>query len=348
MLNSSFSYLQEMIERLLRATNREHVEMLLDIMRRNGYFQTGCSGHHQWEGGLAQYSIEVLLRMQRQNDTEIPVDSIIIAALLHGLWMVNGFDHYYNHGSRSVLIADEIGFPLHSYEYQAILWQRHGLKEKGKLGSSFDAVLNNSLWRLLRNASIYSQRHPMTMEELYNAMSDKPHRIINNETSVRILAHGCDASLKRAPKNELDSPKTELSLEEKRRRAIRQSHASMADVFNSLERRGVHVPETVQRDMIDEFESSRSINNMGFDAVYRMSASPKDIERHRTILMDRCHYSRNTANMVAMYLYKETTGVFDWRLETNVMYQWLMDEFQINATIHAFYKARPKYDSYRN
>ena len=131
---------QSTIENLLRATGRDNVDQLLTLMRDNGYYRAGCHHHHRHQGGLAQHSLEVLLRMQRQNESALPVDSIVIVALLHDLCNIKGFNHIRHHGSRSVLLATrEAGFKLTHMEYQAILWHMHNVKEKGKICAQFDA-----------------------------------------------------------------------------------------------------------------------------------------------------------------------------------------------------------------
>ena len=353
MTNSSLQTMniQETIEKLLRATGREHVEELLTIMRDNGYYRVGCHGHHRWQGGLAQHHLEVLLRMQRQNDADIPTTSIIVVALLHDLCNIRGFEEIRHHGSRSVLIATrKAGFKLTSTEYQAILWHMHGEREKGKLGAQFDAVLENPLWKLLRKADRYSAAHPMIEEELMEVMGGKPHAIKEHVVELHSEGHSSDLAYEPAERSGVSKPrlKTHLSEEEKLRQNTRRKFYTVADMFDLLSMRGVYVPQETQLEIIDEFERNYStIDNRGFLPEFLAKASPKDIEYYRTVLYDLCQYRKNGAKYVAKYLYEDTKGVFNFHLGTDEMYEWLKDEFNIYANLGSFYKTRPVYDHYR-
>lgn len=340
--------IQETIEKLLRATNREHVEELLTIMRDNGYYRVGCHGHHRRQGGLAQHSLEVLLRMQRQNDSNIPTTSIIVVALLHDLCKISGFNEIRHHGSRSVLIATrEAGFKLTSMEYQAILWHMHGTSEKGKLGSQFDAVLDNPIWKLLRKADHYSAAHPMTKEELVYAMNGKP-RTFRRVLSVHAYACNAGISNRLSPK-ESSAPKVELTAEEKRQQAIRRSTASLADVLAALE------PLNITREQAIEILSSQQQPNRtraeyekhdrGFNYSYWLKASANELEDHRTILFDKCQ-GYGAPKRVARYIFEETNGVFNTP-KIDDFFAWLQEEFNLGTSASNFYHACNNFDNYK-
>ena len=341
--------LQETIENLLRATGREHIEDLLTIMRDNGYYNVGCHGHHRWQGGLAQHSLEVLLRMQRQADIDLPADSIVIVSLLHDLCTMRGFKQYRHHGSRSVLIATrEAHIKLSAMEYQAILWHMHGIKERDHLGSAFEAVLDNPLWQLLRKADHYSTAHPMTKAEFQIAISGKP-RIRRDSSLVVDTNHGC-STLKAVHKAEED--RTPLSDEGKRIRQIRRGTASLEDVLAALNDRNINRRDALELLINNDVQLNNSyiIDNLhfkGFSKEFLRKASYDEIQEHRAILMDRCQYDKCAAKYTAMYIYDEAAGVFDHKLHTNTMYDWLKAEFNINATLDSFHKARRLYDTDR-
>lgn len=346
--------IQETIENLLRATGREHVDQLLTIMRDYGYYSVGCHGHHRWRGGLAQHSLEVLLRMQRLNESskvELPISSVVIVALLHDLCDIRAFKQYHRHGSRSVLIATrEAEFKLYPMEYQAILWHMHGAKEKGKLGAQFDEVLDNPLWKLLRQADHYSASNPLTMNELQHAMSGKPRQRKPSDVVVRSSGQALNTPKQCAEK--VPAPKRELTDEEKRTQRIRRNNSSYQDLMNALEELNMDRNEAIELLLQAEVQRTRGpiVNNphyKGFAANYLRNATAEEIDDHRAILTNKCLYNRGAAKFAAMYIYSDTQGVFNRDLETKDMYNWLKEEFNFKASLGNFYKARPMFDTNR-
>lgn len=86
--------IKEQIVNLLLGTEREGITELVGWMEENKYFTSPCSGgnHLAKEGGLAEHSFNVLKIMNDlfcngglDEDAIIPVDSIVICALLHDL-----------------------------------------------------------------------------------------------------------------------------------------------------------------------------------------------------------------------------------------------------------------------
>jgi hypothetical protein len=79
---------------------RGDVDGLLAFMKDNGFYTSPASGSHHLccEGGLAQHSINVLdtmlaIRTARlHNTTNIPIESLVIAALLHDLGKIGDFE----------------------------------------------------------------------------------------------------------------------------------------------------------------------------------------------------------------------------------------------------------------
>ena len=336
--------LQSTIENLLRATGRDNVEQLLTLMRDNGYYRVGCHRHHKHQGGLAHHSLEVLLRMQRQNDGILPADSIIIVALLHDLCNIHGFRHIRHHGSRSVLLATrEAGFKLRTIEYQAILWHMHGLKEKGKLGSSFDTVLDSPLWKELRKADHYSAANPLSREELGYAMEGKHRR------AASIPVHAEHAYNGSPSKPHDESLCRHYSEGEKRRQSIKRNNATIEDIFEALYNREITINEASNLYSQQNNNNTYSnVNNKGFKKLYRESVTPDEIEMHRTELIDRCAMPHGAAKRVAQYIYEETSGVFNCQWPTNDIYLWLKSEFGFPASRDNFYKACQNFSNYTN
>lgn len=85
---------------LLRSTNREGVEDLIEYLTKSDYFIAPASTqyHGAYTGGLAEHSLNVLdslmalysfLKKEKYNVPELAQDSIIIVALLHDVCKIN-------------------------------------------------------------------------------------------------------------------------------------------------------------------------------------------------------------------------------------------------------------------
>lgn len=78
------------IKEILISTNREGIDDLIDYMEYIGYFTSpASSGNHCFkEGGLAEHSMNVYKTAEKiwlELETDVPLESIIIASLLHDL-----------------------------------------------------------------------------------------------------------------------------------------------------------------------------------------------------------------------------------------------------------------------
>ena len=110
------------IEHLLKTTNREGMEDLINWMNENGFFKAPCSTSHHLcvEGGLAEHSLNVyrtmliLSKTLLGEDLEHEInDSIIICSLLHDIGKVGQFGKSYyveNYLSKT----DKEGNPIRS------------------------------------------------------------------------------------------------------------------------------------------------------------------------------------------------------------------------------------------
>ena len=133
---------------LLRSTERENIESLIDHITEMGYFIAPASyKHHRFEGGLLSHSLEVYHKAMQLREEKIqvgfppesmPVESVVIAALMHDLCKadilrynpvkrcVYAVKKGHGHGERSVRKVEESGFRLTEDEKNAILWHMGG------------------------------------------------------------------------------------------------------------------------------------------------------------------------------------------------------------------------------
>ena len=139
---------------LLRSTNRDKIEDLINYITTLGYFEApGSLKHHRFEGGLVSHSLETYHKALHLRDkkiqkgfksSEMPDDSIIIAALMHDLCKADTLRYSHtlhktielihtDHSARSVRQVEKSGFQLTSAEEEAILWHMGGKKKEKDL-----------------------------------------------------------------------------------------------------------------------------------------------------------------------------------------------------------------------
>ena len=139
---------------LLRSTNRDKIEDLIKQISKLGYFEApGSLKHHRFEGGLVSHSLETYRKALQLRDkkiqkgykpSEMPDDSIIIAALMHDLCKADALRYsdtlrrvvelkQTDHSARSVRLVEKSGFQLTSAEEEAILWHMGGKKREKDL-----------------------------------------------------------------------------------------------------------------------------------------------------------------------------------------------------------------------
>lgn len=147
---------------LLTSTNRPGVDELISYLDELGFFKAPASSkfHLNEEGGLVEHSVNVckaalnvrkaMIELDDSLIEELPMDSVIVAALLHdtckadiykpvmkkqknsfGIWEdVPGYDLDYTnfplgHGEKSVIVVLRSGFDLTDDEIMAIRWHMH-------------------------------------------------------------------------------------------------------------------------------------------------------------------------------------------------------------------------------
>lgn len=168
---------------LLRSTNREGVEGMIEDLEEMGFFNAPASaGHHlNVEGGLVQHSLntcraalmvwEGMKKLEPTLEGEVKRDSVIIASLLHdicksdiyvrtvkkrknsiGIWEdVEGYKVTYKsfpmgHGEKSLVLALYSGMELTDAEMLAIRWH---MGAWGVNMSSFEDIRNYDASRTL-------------------------------------------------------------------------------------------------------------------------------------------------------------------------------------------------------
>ena len=151
--------LKEQFQQTLLSTNRDGMENVIRHLERLGFFDVPASTkfHLNIKGGLMQHSWNVyqtavmlreqMIRMKPELEQKLPMESIIIASLLHdacksniyketlvnrkndqGIWeKVPGYDVDYSslplgHGEKSVIMLLALGLKLTKDEMLAIRW----------------------------------------------------------------------------------------------------------------------------------------------------------------------------------------------------------------------------------
>ena len=151
--------MKEKFIELLRSTNRECIEKLIDFLDRTDFYTAPASTrfHNSFESGLLTHSMNVYTSLKKLVGNEWPEDTIIIVSLLHDICKVNMYkvdyrnkkdengvwvkEPYYTtddlmplgHGEKSVMIISEF-IKLSKEELYAIRWHMGGFEPKENYG----------------------------------------------------------------------------------------------------------------------------------------------------------------------------------------------------------------------
>lgn len=160
--------MKEQIIELLKSTNREGMDSLIEFLEKSDFFKAPASTrfHGDHEGGLAEHSFkvyEILKEKVKIAGLDIPEETIIISALLHDICKTNFYKidyrnaknslgvwekvpYYtiedtipYGHGEKSVMMLTEY-IKLTNNEKYAIRWHMGFSEPKelyGTLGQAF-------------------------------------------------------------------------------------------------------------------------------------------------------------------------------------------------------------------
>lgn len=131
---------------LLKSTNRENIDKLIDYLIEDGFFESPASTkyHGCYQGGLAEHSLNVYNLLSKHVEElkfQVSKESIIIAALLHdvckiGAYLGNSKPYQFNPsqpGGHAVLSLNRVKnfITLTELEEKMILYHMgiYGLKE---------------------------------------------------------------------------------------------------------------------------------------------------------------------------------------------------------------------------
>jgi len=172
--------MKEQFIELLRSTNREGMEDLINFIEKTDFFKAPASTrfHGAYEGGLLEHSMKVyeILKHKAKNNImnmEFAEDTLIIIGLLHDICKVNFYKvdyrnaknergewekvpYYtiddtipYGHGEKSVMMLTEY-IKLTSEEKYAIRWHM-GFSEPKEVYNSLGAAYKRYPLALLLN-----------------------------------------------------------------------------------------------------------------------------------------------------------------------------------------------------
>ncbi len=81
------------IESLLKSVNREGIEKLIEFLEKTDFYTAPASTryHNNFEGGLAEHSLNVYRALKELTNGEWPEETIIIVGLLHDICKVNNY-----------------------------------------------------------------------------------------------------------------------------------------------------------------------------------------------------------------------------------------------------------------
>ncbi len=78
---------------LLKRVDREGIDRLLEFLEKTDFFTAPASTrfHNNFEGGLAEHSLNVYKELKGLTNDEWPEETIIIIGLLHDICKVNNY-----------------------------------------------------------------------------------------------------------------------------------------------------------------------------------------------------------------------------------------------------------------
>ena len=152
---------------LLKSTERENIDAVIQYLDDSGFFYRASSPHkhHNWPGGLAEHSLGTCkLALSRGKD--LPRDSVIIAAMLHDtcksdrFWFKGRFIGKHrskctmddSHSVRSVFLLKKCNLKLKEAERFAIRWHmkgEHYRPHDPKSRADHDKAVKTPLWHVV-------------------------------------------------------------------------------------------------------------------------------------------------------------------------------------------------------
>ena len=167
--------MKEEFIKLLKETNREGIDKLIDFLEGSDFFEAPASTryHGAWKGGLAEHSMKVYEILKTKTEDS---DSVKIVALLHDVCKTNFYKtdyrnvknngvweqvpYYtvddtipYGHGEKSVMMVSEF-IKLTPEEKYAIRWHMGFTEPKELYGTISEAYKKYPLALLMHEADL--------------------------------------------------------------------------------------------------------------------------------------------------------------------------------------------------
>ena len=107
--------MKDQIIELLKSTNREGMDKLIDFLEKSDFFKAPASTryHGDHEGGLAEHSYkvyEILKEKIALKKMDIPEETIIITALLHDICKTNFYKTDYRNAKNSLGVWEKVPY----------------------------------------------------------------------------------------------------------------------------------------------------------------------------------------------------------------------------------------------
>ncbi len=107
--------MKEEIIKLLRSTNRDGMENLIEFLEKSDFFKAPASTrfHGDHEGGLAEHSFkvyEILKDKVKNSALDIPEETIIISSLLHDICKTNFYKIDYRNAKNSLGVWEKVPY----------------------------------------------------------------------------------------------------------------------------------------------------------------------------------------------------------------------------------------------
>ena len=156
--------MKEQIIELLKSTNREGMDNLIEFLEKSDFFKAPASTrfHGDHEGGLAEHSFkvyEILKEKVKIAELDVPEETVIISALLHDICKTNFYKIDYRNAKNSLGVWEKVPY----YTIEDTIPYGHGEK----------SVMMLTEYIKLTNNEKYSIRWHMGFsepKELYNTL----------------------------------------------------------------------------------------------------------------------------------------------------------------------------------
>lgn len=107
--------MKEQIIELLKSTNREGMDNLIEFLEKSDFFKAPASTkfHGNHEGGLAEHSFKVYEILKQKVEfakLDVPEDSVIISALLHDICKTNFYKIDYRNAKNSLGVWEKVPY----------------------------------------------------------------------------------------------------------------------------------------------------------------------------------------------------------------------------------------------